>query len=169
MRSSRTEAEDPTLESEDRMRELVALVERIELRLPGQQSVVAGFRRNGALSLYFGEDPVYQFDETARLRRAYVGGRLFRTQGDGLAALTRARSGTETALLRHDLVRAELAEFRTQMLMRVRALRDALAQGKFEVVDQSPPDAPVAERLLKALQAVSSAAGELAPAINRMR
>ncbi len=58
---------------EDLLREATALVERIEL-VPHatdpliaasdlfDKHIVAGFRRDGALSVFFGEDPVYHFN-----------------------------------------------------------------------------------------------------------
>jgi hypothetical protein len=170
MRTKRTKSEEGVPDSEDRMRELVALTQRIELRLPQHpETVVAGFRQNGFLSLYFGEDPFYQFDERGRLRRANIGGRLFRTQGTGLAALTRERSPSGMVLVRHDLSPAEFEEFLAQMVKRVIALRSALSNAGLDVVSQVPEGAPIAERLLLGLDTVLNAAGELAPAMNRMR
>jgi hypothetical protein len=170
MRTNRTKSEDGIPDSEDRMRELVALTERIELRAPHRpETTVAGFRQNESLSLYFGHDPFYQFDEHGRLRRALVGRRLFRTEGTGLAALTRVQGAAGTVLVRHDLDPTEFEQFRTQMLNRIGLLRDALAEGELEVVRQVPTDSPVAERLLKGLDSVLGAAGALAPAMNRTR
>jgi hypothetical protein len=151
------------------MRELVALTQRVELRWPGKQgTVLAGFHRDGRLSVYFGEDPYYQFDPAGRLRRALVDGRLFRTQGNGLAALTRAR-GRSTTLARHDLDQAELQRFSNSMLERVAELRAALAAAVVDVVRQVPEDVSIKGRLVAALDAVLCAAGKLAPAINKVR
>jgi hypothetical protein len=84
---ARTEAD-----REDLMAEAVALVRRVELALPGQdEPLVCGFRRDGSFSVYVGQDPVFHFDSRLRLRRAYRGGKLYRTQGDTLAELTRVR------------------------------------------------------------------------------
>ena len=61
---------------EDLMAEATALAERVELTVPQESDfVTAGFRRTGHLSLYFGQDPAYHFDEEGRLRRAAVGRR----------------------------------------------------------------------------------------------
>jgi hypothetical protein len=156
--------------SEDLMRELVALTERVELRGPAvADRIVAGFHRDGRLSVYFGEDPYYQFDPEGRLRRALIDGRLIRTQGNGLAALTRVRNAEATELVRRDLDSAELEHFVGLMLERVGGLREALASGRLVVTRQVPSDASVVGRLLGSLEVVLSAAGELAPAINRMR
>jgi hypothetical protein len=156
--------------SEDLIREAVALVERVELRLPvSTDTVVAGFRRDDRFSLYIGDDRYYQFDPQGRLRRALVDDRLFRTQGSGLAALTRARTSEATVLIRHDLDPAELAHFLQDLLDRIGALREALASGNLQIVRQVPADTPILGRLVETLDAILSAAGELAPSINRMR
>jgi len=163
-------SEDPARHSEDRMREAVALTERVELQgLDAVLTIFAGFRPDDRLSLYFGDDPYYQFDSEGRLRRALVGGRLFRTQGSGLAALTRTKEAQATVLVRHDLDSDELERFRMDMLDRLRTFRDSLAAGRLRAVRQVPRDAPIVERILDRLEITLSAAGELAPAINKVR
>ncbi len=58
-------------EREDLMRDAKALVDRIELVVPGfEEPVVVGFRTNGAASFYFGQDAVYHFNSQLELRRA---------------------------------------------------------------------------------------------------
>ena len=117
-------------DKEDLMREAVALRERIELAVHGEADfVTAGFRSTGALALYFGGDPVYQFDPEGRLRRAFVNGLLFRTQGHTLAELTRVRKDEATELQRRDLSDVELVEFLQQATSRIGRLRDALHNG----------------------------------------
>jgi len=64
---------------EDLLREATALVERVELQIEGfAETIVAGFRRDGAASFYFGQDFVFQFNTANQLRRGYVEGRLFK-------------------------------------------------------------------------------------------
>jgi hypothetical protein len=170
MPSQPANSEDVAINSEDPMRDAVALAERVELRgTESSEAIVAGFHRDGRLSLYLGEDPYYQFDPQGRLRRALVDRRLFRTQGTGLAALTRVPSADAAVLVRHDLDPAELAQFLQAMLTQVGALRESIATGALEVVRQVPSDAPIVERFVESLEAILSAAGALAPAINRMR
>jgi hypothetical protein len=170
MPSHPVNSEDAAVNAEDPMRDAVALAQRVELRgTANPDTIVAGFRSDGRLLMYFGEDPYYQFDAQGRLRRALVDGRLFRTQGSGLASLTRATSPDATVLLRHDLDSDELAKFLRAMLTQVGALRKGLATGALEIARQVPADAPIVERLVKCLEVILSAAGALAPAINRMR
>jgi hypothetical protein len=170
MPSHPANSEDAVVNTEDPMRDAVALTERVELRgTANGDTIVAGFRGDGRLLVYFGEDPYYQFDAQGRLRRALVDGRLFRTQGTGMVSLTRATRSDATVLLRHDLDPDELAQFLRAMLTQVGALREGLATGAWKIVRQVPADVPIVERLVKSLEVISRAAGALAPAINRMR
>ncbi|HEX6986957.1 MAG TPA: hypothetical protein VF170_16385, partial [Planctomycetaceae bacterium] len=124
---------------EDLLAEATALVRRAELALPGSpEPVVAGFRRDGGLSVYFGGDPAYHFDPAGRLKRAYRGGRLYRTQGETLAELTRDRTATETALLRRDLTPEETESFLTEMSVRLALLGAAVERGEARVGRRVP-------------------------------
>ena len=77
---------------ENLMLEATALIRRAEWSIPSHSDpIVAGFKRSGGWSLYFGSDPVYQFDADGRLRRAFVDGQIWRTQGTTLAGLRRER------------------------------------------------------------------------------
>src|SRR3954462_9073696 len=100
---------------EDLLREATALVERIELIPNGSTSdghIVAGFRLNGALSLFFGEEPVFQFNACGELRRAYSDGKLLKADRGRLAALGRVRTQNEVQLVRHELNEAEIVQFK---------------------------------------------------------
>jgi hypothetical protein len=125
---------------EDLMTDAVAFVRRIEFTVPAQESrVVCGIRRDGAFSIYAGQDSVFHFDRNCRLRRAFRNGRLYRTQGDTLAELTRER-GESTTLVRNDLSPTLLAEFLRDMRQTLQALRAALADGSAVVRRQVPED-----------------------------
>src|SRR5262245_54901015 len=112
---------------EDLLREATALVERIELLIDSHDSVtnpiVAGFRANGAFSVFFGKDPVFQFNSAGELRRAYCGGLLFKASRGWLCSLKRVRHANEVVLQRHDLTDHEQAEFVTQLNVRMTQLR----------------------------------------------
>ncbi len=149
---------------EDLIREAAALSPRIEWGIVGEPGVVfAGLKRNGALSLYFDQDPVYQFDVEGRLRRAYVDGFLYRSDGDRLAELHRERSETETVLVRQDIVGRELDAFLSTMQDRLRSLIQKLQGGQATVLRSvCDHDLPNFEPLIA--NAVEHA-HELAPAI----
>lgn len=153
---------------EDLMREAVALTERVELNVPGfDELITIGFRSNGAMSIFVGQDPVYQFDAAGRLRRAFVGGFLFRSQHSGLARLERVRTEFEVQLQRYDLSQQECAEF--QLKMKVILQKIALpVQQRTVLISRSVPATadllPTAEiRILTVL----AAAEWLSPEIRR--
>lgn len=137
---------------EDLMREAVAFTRRVEFHFPSEaEPVVAGFRDNGCWSVYFGGDPVFHFDAEGRLRRAFVGGQLFRSQGTGLSRLTRQRSERETNLLRYDLSPQELADFWSTAVPRLRRLAEAVREGTARVQKRIPGDWAFAADILAAL------------------
>jgi|SRR5262245_9157175 len=137
---------------EDLMAEATALRQRVELELPGfAEHVVAGFRDNGGCSIYFGADPVFHFDADGALRRAFVAGDLYRSQGKTLTRLTRTRADREVHLIRHDLGPVELAGFLAAMRGHLERLHDALADESARVVQQVPVETDFRPRLVEAL------------------
>ena len=152
---------------DDLLAEVVALTRRVELRTPSHgEPVVIGFRANGWLSIYFGSDPMYQFDESGQLRRAFVGGLLYRTQGTTLAQLRRERSASESTLLRRDLTELELVDFQRIVREAIEALRQHLVTDQIVILRRIPI---VDVRLIDDIAAALARAGDstefLAPAI----
>ena len=138
---------------EDLLREATALVERIEIvsRSNGD-SAVAGFRSDGALSIFFGEDPVYQFNAAGELRRAYCDGKLLKAASGQLVELQRVRTENEVQLVRRELSEVELAAFLERMADYIRKFAAAFPNG-FEIVGQVPANADVLGRLQAWLKA----------------
>jgi hypothetical protein len=140
---------------EDLLREATALVERAEFLVQGEgEPVVAGFRRDGSLSIFFGPDPVHQFNSAGELRRAYVGGLLYKAEGDSLVELRRERSEAEVALVRRELDAEETAAWLTTARSRLAQLGQALSRGEFQLVGQVPANADVAGRVRDWLSAL---------------
>lgn len=132
---------------EDLLAEATALVERAEVRLPHEpQPVVVGFRRDDSLSVYFGADPVYQFNSHGELRRAYVAGLMYKAVAGKLASLRRVRSESQTQLLRHDLSAEETSQFLEDAGVRCEALRQAFQRGEYELIGRVPADSDVIAR-----------------------
>jgi hypothetical protein len=135
---------------EDLLREATALVERIELitsRSTSDGHIVAGFRSNGALSIFFGEDPVYQFNAAGELRRAYANGKLLKADRGRLTALQRVRTQKEVQLVRHELNETDMTHFQIQMANHLQAFAELINTNAFEVAGKVPPDADVVGRL----------------------
>jgi hypothetical protein len=134
---------------EDLLREARALNPRVMLRveLDGQSiEVFAGFRGE-ALSVYFGEDPVYHFNSAGKLRRAFVGERLIKAERGRLVTLDPMRTATETALVREEASVVVERDLLRGMSRWLAGLREALAAGSFDVVGQEPADGDALPRL----------------------
>ena len=131
---------------EDLLREATALVERIELAPSGNPSadhVVAGFREAQALSVFFGSDPVYQFNTAGQLRRAFAAGLLYKAVDGRLVSLKRVRQPGEVQLVRQELTEDEQAVFVSEMHYRLREFLSQLNTGRLTIVGQVPPEADV--------------------------
>lgn len=135
---------------EDLLREATALVERAELAVAGEhEPVTVGFRKDGSLSVFFGGDPVYQFNAAGQLRRAFSGGLLYKAEGGRLVELRRERSASEVALVRRELTSEETTNFLTAAITRLISLRDSLAAGDYKVTGQVPADRDITSRVRK--------------------
>lgn len=135
---------------EDLLREATALVERIEFAPqdePAAEHVVAGFRAESALSLFFGSDPVYQFNSAGQLRRAFAGDLLVKADRGRLVSMRRMRQHREVQLVRHELSEEEQAVFISDMHYRLRELLSQLDAGHLNIVGQVPPAADVLGRV----------------------
>lgn len=132
--------------------------------------LVAGFRADGALSVYLGPERVYHCDAEGRLRRAFLDGVLYRTQGGTLAALRRDRTTTETTLWRHDLPPHDLETFHRQMRLDLQHLHKQLTQTNWHPARLAPADDAVLVRDLSAgIVKCLTAEPWLAPAIPTRR
>jgi hypothetical protein len=143
---------------EDLLREATALVERVELRAKHDEaarkgkpsvmpdSVVVGFRRDGAISFFFGAEPVYQFNAQGELRRSFYQGKLIKAERGRLVELERQREPDAIRLVRRELTSGEtqwLADVRHQL----HDLAEQLGRDVYEVVGQVPPQADVLGRV----------------------
>lgn len=142
---------------EDILREATALVERVELELAGSGApLVAGFRRDGSVSLFWGPDKVYQFNTTCELRRGYLDGRLTKAERGRLIALTRVRGESAVQLVRHSFNEREVVEYLAALQSDLAQLRQALECGEVRVAGQVPEQADVVGRLLTWLGSLPS-------------
>jgi len=129
---------------EDLLREAKALVIRAELRVASfQEPIVVGFRSDGAASFYFGPEVVYQFNATGELRRAHLGGALFKSENRRLVRLTPTRTADSVELFRHEMTATESEEFLDAADKRLRQLREALLAQCVHIAGQVPAKADV--------------------------
>ena len=153
---------------EDLMREAVALPHRVELSVNGFESLITiGFRSNSAMSIFIGQDPVYQFDPEGRLRRAFVDGLLYRSQHTTLAMLKRERTDTQTLLLRTDIADDALQSFRGTMLFSLQILEQKLNSADFTIRSSVPDAISHITRIQSTLASIRLAESWLSPTIRR--
>ena len=130
------------------MREATALVERAEITVPNvREPIVVGFRRDGSCSLFFGTDPVYQFNSYDELRRAYCDGTLIKAVQGKLVRLRRERRDNQVQLLSARLNDNETARLLRDLTGRTNTLHNALTEGTYSLKAQIPADGRVLERM----------------------
>lgn len=161
-------------EREDLMAEAIALSPRVEFVIRGSSAqsdraveIVAGRRSDGRWSVFFDGDPVYHFDSEHRLRRAFVDGVLYRSQGTTLARLTRQETQRETVLLRHDLTAEELVQFFQRMRQNLQSIVDSLSQEQVQPRRCVPEDANCLPDLAVVIAQILKSSDSLSPAISR--
>ncbi|MDG1893349.1 MAG: hypothetical protein P8J37_00415 [Fuerstiella sp.] len=160
-------------DKEDLMVEATALVSRAEFRRETNSEdetawriVTVGFRRDNSFTVYFEQDPFYQFDVKGLLRRSFEGGLLFRTQSTTLAQLRRIRTDGQTTLSRTDLSAAELEEFRLRMRKHLEDLQREFADGTLTMLRCVAADSDMQTRTGHFLSTVlAHGAAFLAPTI----
>lgn len=142
-------------EREDLLREATALVERVELMVPGyEEPVVCGFRRDGSVSVFFGGEPVYQFNTASQLRRAFVAGRIHKAEQGRIVAFSRERSAKQVSLVREELSGDESAALLATMQGLLSRLREVLKLGSCVIQGEVPGGADVAGRIRRWLEAL---------------
>jgi len=144
-------------EREDLLAEATALVERVEIALTPETRphIVIGLRRDGAASLYFGEEPAWHFNTAGELRRAYAHSRLYKAERGALVALDRRRTEHEVQLIRHELTSEETATLINRLRESVIELAAAIDAGQYRLIGQVPPEADVLTRVRPLLAALA--------------
>lgn len=133
---------------EDLLREATALVERVELEVTSfDQPIVVGFRRNGCGSIYFGADPVVQFNADGAVRRGYRNGRLLKAEHGQLVELQRQRTAEATVLERRELTADEQRVVLDEFARAIARLKSALCLGSSRTIGQVPAEADVVSRV----------------------
>ncbi len=143
------------------MVEATALMTRAEFGRggdAGQQTawriVTVGFKKDGACSVYFEQDPFYQFDADGLLRRSFEDGMLFRTQSTTLAQLHRVRSDEQTTLSRIDLAEVPLDDFRERMRVHLKELQKGFADETLTMLRCVSDDNDVQSRICSFLETI---------------
>ena len=125
------------VDREDILREATALVNRVELEVSGcadGDSIVFGFRECGSLAIYFGAEPVYQFNANHALRRAYHQGCLLKAVDCLLVSMRRKRQDGKLQLLSTPWDEEKTQEFIEQVRRDMFQLVEAIEVGEAQVI-----------------------------------
>ena len=142
---------------EDLIREATRLVPRAEWHVPGEEApVVLGIRSPGALSVFFGPDPVFHFNSRGELRRGFVRGALWKAEQGRLVVMRRRRTSESVTLQARDVRSEEEAALLGEAQKRLAALHNALASGQAIWIRGVGEGAASAEFWLRCLEAVES-------------
>jgi hypothetical protein len=134
---------------EDLLRDARGLSPRVQLEVAvaGESvELFAGFRGE-SLSLYFGQDLVFHFNDRAQLRRAYVADQLLKADRGCLIAMRRERTEAETSLMSRPLTDDDERTLLVDLERRLRELAGAVAAGDYRVVGEVPADGSAMTRL----------------------
>lgn len=156
---------------EDLLAEATALVRRAELTGPEfPEPVVAGFWNDGGLSVYFGEDPVFRFDETGQLKRAFVEGIKYQVRDSTLVRLKQDRTSTDRVrLIRQRLTHVEARPFCQKIQELLTRLLVGLQEAQVTQGAAVPDDSDVVTELLDVLPVILAADSWLASRIDDER
>lgn len=134
---------------EDLLRDARGLSPRVQLKVTtanGVSELFAGFRGE-SLSLYFGQDLVFHFNDLGQLRRAYVADQLLKADRGCLIAMRRERTEAETSLVSRPLADDETRTVLIDLEQRLRELADAVAEGNYRIIGEVPADGSAMTRL----------------------
>lgn len=139
-------------DKEDILREATALVNRIEIKFSrdavSKESVFVGFRRDGAISFFFGAEPVYQFNTRHEFRRGYCQGTMLKAVEGKIIQLTRIREGEQLVLLSRDYSDQQTAVFLQEMKHALLLLFKEIKGGRWSILG-AVVEAGSAEELLQ--------------------
>ncbi len=160
-------------DSQDRenlLRDATAMKSRVQIEVThGKRTVevFAGFRSQGAASLYFDQDPVYHFNSAGQLRRAFVDDRLIKAEKGRLVAWLPQRSESEVAMLRQPMSDSEQESICAKIKKQFGELRRAIATGGYVLVGQVAEKEDVVERLADFLEAIEKVVVAASPHVGR--
>lgn len=114
-------------EKEDLLAEGVNLPERGRITSPNHREWVAGWRNGQSLSLFVDQDPVFHFNASGEIRRAYVDGRKLTAKDAELFELVRVPNESgRVSLVHQPLTEEETGHFQALLNRCLNELNDAL-------------------------------------------
>ena len=124
---------------EDLLRDATAYVNRVQLLVTSEADaleVFIGFRPGGSASFYFDQDPVYHFNATGKLRRAFVDDRILKAESGKLVSWNRTHRANEVVMVRTELLPDQQEAFIHRLNDRLADLQTRLASNDYRVVGE---------------------------------
>lgn len=138
---------------EDLMREATAYHRRILLRDVERTTIFVGLRSTGGWSIYFEEDPVFQFNAQGKLRRVHFAEQNYGAEGGELRLLQRTQRGGHVSLNKVDCKPLEL-EICQDCTQRLAVLTQQFEQGAIEVLERFPADSDFVAAVIELMRGV---------------
>ena len=140
---------------ENLMRDATGLNPRASWIIPSfRQEIITGVRSPGAVSLYFGDDPVFHFNSQGELRRMFLADDLWKAERGKLIRLKRERSLEATTLHAREETEVNQREILQVIQTQLVAFRTALTSGVFQCTQAIPDSADSAEFWLQQLKTI---------------
>ena len=130
---------------ENLIEQATALIQRVELRI-AEEVVTIGFRKDGAASLFFNDEPVYHFNAANELRRAYDDGMIKAVDG-ALVKMKRERTKQAVQLISKPLPDEEQAAFLGELASRCEGVLAAIKNGRCNATRQVPKELDLLTRV----------------------
>lgn len=125
------------------------MVRRGEYVAPQEvEAVTIGYRSSGALSIFFGQDPVYQFNDAGQFRRGYIDGELLKAESGRLVRMRRERDDQKTTLVSTSMSDVDQAEVIVKIEWRLSEFAESIEEGETTCTAIIPEDADVAAEFL---------------------
>ena len=141
---------------EDLMREATRLLPRASWSTAEiDRRIVTGIRPPGALSVYFGADPVYHFNSRGELRRAFIDGLLWKADRGRLVRMRRARSPEQTLLMATTVEADEQATRLARLQAELATFIDSVKREQTQLIESVGPQADEREYWLSRLTVVA--------------
>jgi len=132
---------------EDLLRQATGLSPRAAWRI-GESEIVIGFRTAAAISIFFGEDPVFQFNDAGQLRRGFLNGILLKADRGFLVKMSRHRTDHSVELRSHQCSLEEQEAIVQLASGRISQIATQLREGSQILIGEEPPQSDVEQRFL---------------------
>ncbi len=125
-----------------------------------------GFRPDGGWSIYFDEDPVYQFNSAGQVRRVFIAGQRLEASNGQLLQLNRQTAGGRVELTRVALAVEQQGKVCADLQNALNACSSLVANREWEIVQVFPTSISASDIESRVLAALASTQNDLVIAVS---